>query len=343
MKFSLSLPLLKDPDATDPFRETFELALIAEESGFDTVTIGHHHFMPGNLSDPLTFLAAVAARTSTIRVGTGIFQLPIHNPVRVAEQVAMIDQISGGRVTLGVGMGWWPLEYEVHGSVFRERGARMEEALTILRLVWGEENTAFEGRFHSFPELTVHPRPLQRPRPPIWVAGVAPAAVERAARLGDAWICGPVQSLTAAQRCLGIYRPARATLGLDDAWVLRRYAWLGEDDETVRTEVLPRYVGGLMAHWRESAEEAEELELFARLDAGESISAEDIASDRLLWGDPDRMIEQIRSYERSTGCDHVHLAFGAGLPADTGQASLGTFDEISTMIRFCGRTVIPSF
>ncbi|CAB4626316.1 unannotated protein [freshwater metagenome] len=343
MKFSLSLPLLKDLGAPDPYKETFDLAVIAEESGFDTVTIGHHHFMPGNMSDPLTFLAAVAARTSTVRVGTGIFQLPIHNPVRVAEQVATIDQLSGGRVTLGVGMGWWPLEYDVHGSNFRERGARMEEALTILKLVWSEENTSFDGRFNSFPELTVHPRPLQQPNPPLWVAGVAPAAVDRAARLGDAWICGPVQSLAAALRCLDIYRPACAALAKPDEWILRRYAWIGESDEQVRTEVLPHYVDGLMAHWRESAEEAEELELFARLDSGESISAEDIAADRLLWGNPERVINQIRSYEATTNCTHVHAAFGAGLPADTGQASLGTFDEIAAMIRLFGREVIPAF
>ena len=74
MRFSLSLPLLKDLSAPDPFRETFELAVIAEEAGFDTATIGHHHFMAGNMADPLTFLAAVAARTSTLRIGTGIFQ-----------------------------------------------------------------------------------------------------------------------------------------------------------------------------------------------------------------------------------------------------------------------------
>ena len=343
MKFSLSLPLLKDLSAPDPFRETFALAALAEEHGFDTVTIGHHHFMPGNMSDPLTFLAAVAARTSTVRVGTGIFQLPIHNPVRVAEQVATIDQLSGGRVSLGVGMGWWPLEYEVQGSVFRQRGARMEEALEILRLVWTNEHTSFEGRFWSFPELTVHPRPVQQPNPPLWVAGVAPAAVDRAARLGDAWICGPVQSLAAALRCLEVYRPRRAELGRPDDWVLRRYAWVGADDEQVRTEVLPVYVDGLMAHWRESAEEAEELELFARIDAGEDISAEEIAADRLLWGDPDRVIGQIRAYEAATGCTHVHAAFGAGLPADTGQASLGTFDDIADMIRLFGREVITAF
>ncbi len=343
MRFSLSLPLLEDLSAPDPFRQTFDLAVLAEEAGFDTVTIGHHHFMPGNLADPLTFLAAVAARTSTLRVGTGIFQLPIHNPVRVAEQVATIDQLSGGRVTLGVGLGWWPLEYEVQGSVFRERGARMEEALEILRLVWAEENTSYEGRFWSFPELTVHPRPIQRPRPPLWVAGVAPAAVDRAARLGDAWLWGPVQSLSAGLRCLEQYRSARDAIGEPADFVLRRYAWLGADDEQVRTEVLPRYIDGLMVHWRESVEEDEEKQLFARIDAGEEVSAEEIAADRLLWGGPERVIGQIEDYRAATGCTHVHAAFGAGLPADTGRASLGEFDEIAAMIELFGREVIPAF
>ena len=285
----------------------------------------------------------MAARTSTIRVGTGIFQLPIHNPVRVAEQVATIDQLSGGRVTLGVGMGWWPLEYQVHGSEFRQRGARMEEALEILDLVWTEEDTSYEGRFHSFPELTVHPRPVQRPHPPLWVAGVADAAVERAARLGDAWICGPVQSLSKAQSCLDVYRAACADAGKDGDWVLRRYAWCEADDTTVRDDVLPRYVDGLMAHWRESAEDPEELELFARIDAGDDIGPEDIAADRLLWGDPDRVIAQIERYREATGCTHVHAAFGAGLPADTGQASLGSFEDIARMIRLFGDEVIPAF
>src|SRR4051795_558454 len=94
--FSLSLPLLRDVSARDPYRQTDELAQLSAECGYDTVTVGHHHFMPGNLADPLTFLATVAARTDVLRVGTGIFQLPVHNPVRVAEQVATIDEMSGG-------------------------------------------------------------------------------------------------------------------------------------------------------------------------------------------------------------------------------------------------------
>ena len=343
MKFSLSLPLLKDRSSPDPYRETFALAVLAEGHGFDTVTIGHHHFMPGNLADPLTFLAAVAARTSTVRVGTGIFQLPIHNPVRVAEQVAMVDELSGGRISLGVGLGWWPLEYEVMGSDFRTRGARLEEALQILKRVWTEEDTAFAGRFWSFPELTVHPRPVQDPHPPLWVAGVADAAVDRAARLGDAWLCGPVQSLAKAQSCLAVYRDGCARVGREPDWILRRYAWVGADRRQVLDEVLPAYVDGLMEHWRESVEDDVEKALFARIDAGEDVSPEEIAADRLLYGAPDDVIAQVERYRALTGCEHVHAAFGAGLPATEGMASLGTFAEIAEMIRLFGREVIPAF
>ncbi len=344
MKFSFSLPTIRHPERRDPFEETYALARLAEEEGFDTATIGHHHFLPGNQSDPLTFMAAVAARTTTLRVGTGIFLLPVHHPVRVAEQVATIDQISGGRVSLGVGTGWWPLEYEVHGSSYPERGARMEEALQILRHAWTRPDEPFEGRFHRFPKLTVHPRPVQSPHPPLWVAGVVDAAVERAARLGDAWLCGPVQSLGRAKRCLETYRSACARLGRRPDWILRRYAWIGTDGRKVREEVLPRYVDGLMVHWRESVEDEVEKALFARIDAGERVGPEEIAADRLLWGTPDDVIGQIERYRRETGCDHVHAAFGAGMPAHQDEYStLGDFEAQAEMIRLFGRYVIPHF
>lgn len=344
MEFGCTLPILRDRTSSEPYRPVYELAAVAEESGFTTVTTGHHHFMPGNLSDPLTAMAAVAARTSTLRVGTGIFQLPIHNPVRVAEQVATIDELSGGRVTLAVGLGWWPTEYQVHGSDFRQRGARMEEALEILRLVWTQEDVAFDGRFTQFPELTVYPRPVQQPHPPVYVAGVADAAVDRAARLGDGWMCGPVQSLAKAQSCLDVYRAACAREAKPAKWVLRRYAWVGADGDRVRDEVLPRYVDGLMEHWRESAEDDSERELFARLDAGEAVPPEEIAQDRLLWGSPDQVIGQIQRYRELTGCEHVHVAFGAGLPAAASDRSfLGSFEDMAGMMRLFGEEVIPAF
>jgi probable F420-dependent oxidoreductase len=344
MKFSFSLPILRDVTQRDPYRQTFELASIAEEAGFDTATTGHHHFMFGNMADPLTFMAAVAARTDTLRVGTGIFQLPVHNPVRVAEQVATIDEISGGRISLGVGLGWWDLEYQVHGSNIRQRGSRMEECLEILRLVWSQEHTSYTGKHYSFPELTVYPRPVQQPSIPLWVAGVADAAVDRAARLGDAWMCGPVQSIGKAKSCLELYRARCAELAKPADWILRRYAWVAPDRRTVEEDVLPNYVAGLVEHWRESVEEEEEIELFRRMDAGEDVSIDDIARDRLLYGAPDDVIAQIERYRTETGCEHVHMAFGAGLPANKcGESTLGSFDEHADMIRLFGREVIPAF
>jgi probable F420-dependent oxidoreductase len=344
MRFSFSLPILRDRTLPDPYRQTYELARLAEGVGFDTATTGHHHFMPGNLADPLTFLATVAARTERLRVATGILQLPVHNPVRVAEQVATVDELSGGRVSLGVGLGWWPLEYEVHGSSFAERGARMTEALEILRLVWADEDVAYDGRFWSFPRLTVHPRPIQRPGPPLWVAGVADSAVRRAARLGDAWLCGPVQSLAKAQSCLRVYRDACAAAGRPGDWILRRYTWIGADHRDVEDRVLPAYVDGLLEHWRESAEDDAEKDLFRRLEAGEDVPAAEVAADRLLWGDPDHVIGQIERYRELTGCDHLHAAFGTGLPGGAGaEAHMGGFEQIAEMVRLFGREVIPAF
>ena len=165
MRFSLSLPALRDPGHAQPFHESYALARLAESFGFDTATVGHHHFMPGNASDPITWMTAVAAQTERLRVGTGIFQLPIHNPVRVAEQVATVDQISNGRVSLGVGLGWWPLEYQVHGSRFQERGARMEEALEILKHVWSQRTLLGRGASGAFPSLRSTPVPFRRRTP----------------------------------------------------------------------------------------------------------------------------------------------------------------------------------
>jgi alkanesulfonate monooxygenase SsuD/methylene tetrahydromethanopterin reductase-like flavin-dependent oxidoreductase (luciferase family) len=190
----------------------------------------------------------------------------------------------------------------------------------------------------------VHPRPVQSPHPPLWVAGVVDAAVDRAARLGDAWLCGPVQSLARAKRCLETYHAACSRLGRKPDWILRRYAWIGTDRRKVMEDVLPRYVDGLMIHWRESAEDPEEKALFARIDAGENVTPQEIAGDRLLFGDPDDVIGQIERYRRETGCEHVHAAFGAGMPAhDTEYSTLGDFEAQAEMIRLFGKYVIPHF
>ena len=345
MRFSLMAPVWRDLTDPQPFRQTFELVRIAEEEGYDTVTQGHHHFMMGNLSDPLTYLAALTGITATIRFSTTVFLLPFHNPLRVAEQVAMIDQLSGGRAGIGVGTGWNRLEYQAYGVPFEERGPRMEEALRVMRLLWTEEKVTFEGRFNNFPELTLYPRPIQKPNPPIWVAGGAKVAIDRAARLGDAWLCGPVESFNRIMAMKSFYDEKCLALARTPDWVLRRYVWIAPEAVTIERDILPAYIEGLLGHWRESTTDPENIEIIRRIDAGGPIPTKQIADDRLLWGDPESIVRQIEDLRRKTGLDHLIVAFGTGLPAhsDLNGRSIAGFEEVVKMLRLFAREVMPAF
>lgn len=343
MRFSFSIVPFAEPGAADPYRRTYDLCRIAEDVGFHTAMIGHHHFVSHLPSDPLLFLAAVAARTRTLRLTTAIYLLPVHHPLHVAEQVALLDQISGGRAGLGVGVGWNPLEYEAFGAHLAERGARLEEALGVLREAWTTERFSHHGRFWSFPEVAVHPQPVQQPHPPLWVAGLAPAAIDRAARLADAWICDPVQTTAQVEVLAAMYREACAAHGRDPAWVLRRYVWIGSHRD-LEERWLPTFVEHQLAYWRVSAEGPQERRLFERLDAGETVEAREVAADRFMGGPPDDVIAQIEDCRARTGCDHISIGFGGGMsgrPADTDHDA--AYEEMRTMIERFGREVIPAF
>ncbi len=345
MRFSLMAPVWRDLSDPQPFRQTLDLVRIADSLGYHTVTQGHHHFMMGNLSDPLTYLAALSSITENIRFSTTIFLLPFHHPLRVAEQVATIDQLSGGRAGIGVGTGWNRLEYEAYGVPFAERGPRMEEALKILRLLWTEENLEYRGQFNSFPRLTLYPRPIQKPNPPLWVAGGAKVAIERAARLGDAWLCGPVESFNRIMAMKAVYDAKCAELSRAPDWVLRRYVMIGEDAGAIERDILPPYIDGLLGHWRESTTDPENIEIIRRIDAGEPTPTRRIADDRLLWGDPAGVIAQIEALRARTGLDHLIVAFGTGLPAhaNVNGRSMVDFHGVVRMVRLFAEEVMPAF
>jgi alkanesulfonate monooxygenase SsuD/methylene tetrahydromethanopterin reductase-like flavin-dependent oxidoreductase (luciferase family) len=157
----------------------------AEELGFDAVWLNEHHGHPeGYNPAPLTTAAAIAARTSRIRIGTFVLVLPFHDPVRVAEDAAAIDVLSNGRFELGVGQGYDPREFHSLDVDRRERAARLEEGVHLLRRLWGERNVTFEGKFRRVRDFTLEPRPVQPGGPPLWIGARAPGAIRRAARLG---------------------------------------------------------------------------------------------------------------------------------------------------------------
>ena len=166
-----------------------EQIVYAEQLGFDTVWLPEHHFSPGDGYNPapLTFAAAIAARTKKIKIGTWLLLLPLHHALEVAEQAAIIDIISDGRLILGLGLGYRKEEYEAFGVSRKHRASRMEEGLEVIRKALGTEQFSFSGRHYDLKDASVYPKPVQQPGPPIWVAGNSKAAMKRAARYADAW------------------------------------------------------------------------------------------------------------------------------------------------------------
>jgi len=343
VRFSLSIVPFADPADRDPLRRTFELCRLAESLGFEGVMVGHHHFAAGQISDPLSLLAAIAARTTTLRVATAVFLLPLHHPIEVAERVATLDQLSGGRVSLGVGTGFSAAEHRAFGSALSERGARIEEALGLLRRLWTERDVAGDGRFWRFDPVTVEPRPLQSPHPPLWVAGNATAAIERAARLGTHWLCDPVQTLDEVARLRERYARACAAAGRAPEWVLRRYVWLGRDRAAMEREFLAEFVPRQLAYWRVATEGPAERRLFERLDAGEVVTPREIARDRFCGGSSEDAIADLEACRARTGVSHVSVGFAGGLSGRPEAARSGqVFEATRAMILRFAREVMPA-
>jgi probable F420-dependent oxidoreductase len=192
MKLGLCLPHYGRP--IEPSR-LIQLAARAEEVGLDSVWVTDHVVVPRDVSliyrddmlDPLAVLPWLAGVTERIALGTSVIVLPYRSPLPVAKLLASVDVLSGGRLIVGVAVGWLEREFEALGVPFRERGRRTDEAIELFRAVWTQEYPEIKTASYQLTGLKASPLPLQKPRPPILVGGSSEAALRRAARLGDGW------------------------------------------------------------------------------------------------------------------------------------------------------------
>lgn len=173
----------------EPWREFWEdrlwLMAEAEAMGFDYLLIQEHFFTRDGYGPSVPiFLTKLIERTTTARVGSYTYVLPLHNAAQLAQETAILDHLSGGRLDVTVGAGHRPLEYLAYGYSPKTRPSRMEEGLEVLKRAWTERPFSFHGRYYDLDNITVTPEPLQKPHPPLWVAATAPAAAERAGRHG---------------------------------------------------------------------------------------------------------------------------------------------------------------
>ena len=154
---------------------------------------------PRSLLDPLTALTYVAANTSKIRLGTGICLVPQRNPVYTAKQVADLDYLSGGRVDFGIGIGWLKEEFNALGVPWTDRAGRTEECIGVMKALWCDELSSFQGKYFSFEAAYQNPMPVQRPHPPLIFGGESRAALKRVATLGQGWFTFNVTPESLAQ------------------------------------------------------------------------------------------------------------------------------------------------
>lgn len=300
------------------FEETLGECERAEEAGFDSVWLGEHHNNPILHPAPLIGLAAIASRTHRIRLGTGVLLLPLYHPMMVAEEGAMVDMISGGRLILGIGAGYAPEEFAAFGCSLRERGSRLEEGAGLLLRLWTEEHVTHYGKHYRVEDATVTPRLAQRP--PLWFGAWAEPAIHRAARLGDAWFVGPSANLEEIAPCARIYRKACGEQGKGEGEIaLFRYVFVART-----TEEAIRAAGGPF------------MEAFERMyfrwphpvvkRPQGLLTIERLAEKRIILGDPKKCIEEIVRFRNALNATYLVCRFSVpGIPRKACETSLNLF------------------
>ncbi|HZR81072.1 MAG TPA: LLM class F420-dependent oxidoreductase [Candidatus Binatia bacterium] len=223
-------PSARGPEATARLRE---VAIRADRLGYAVLWTAEHIVFPREIAtpypyggrfpvpvtdpilDPIVALSYAAAVTDRVQLGTSVLVLPYRHPMVLAKQLATLDVMSNGRVLAGVAGGWLREEFELLGVPFRERGARTDEAIALMRALWSEESVTFRGRFWSLEEAAFFPKPARAGGPPIWIGGSSPPAMRRAARLGDGWIAVPRPTLEELARDVATLRRLAEESGRD--------------------------------------------------------------------------------------------------------------------------------
>jgi alkanesulfonate monooxygenase SsuD/methylene tetrahydromethanopterin reductase-like flavin-dependent oxidoreductase (luciferase family) len=193
MKFGITNQTALPPGRTDTesLLNTVEQIVAADECGFDGFWLTEHHFDPYGMACLEPILAHAAAKTRRIRLGAAVWVTPLHHPLRLAENVAALDVLSGGRVNFGVGRGYAVAEFAGFGVDIAQNKAMHEEALDVILRAWTQDEICHEGRFWRIPHSQVHPKPLQKPHPPLFQPLISPGSMDEAVAQGRHAILGP--------------------------------------------------------------------------------------------------------------------------------------------------------
>jgi alkanesulfonate monooxygenase SsuD/methylene tetrahydromethanopterin reductase-like flavin-dependent oxidoreductase (luciferase family) len=280
-------------------------AQAAEAAGFDGCFVPEHHQQEdGYLPNALIVAGLIGMKTERIDVGTCATVLPLHHPIHVAEDCAIIDQATKGRLVLSVGVGYQPQDFEAFGVNVKQRVGRTEEGIEILRQCWRGERFSFSGKYFQLSDVLITPTPCRKPGPPIWFASWSPPGIDRAARIADGWLSDPLQSLPVIKEYTSQYRAAAARHNTRPFICLMRDAVVAGDRD--QAEALSGPLLAAHRHYFGFGVHAED-EYLKDVKGPEDMTFEMIARDRVLFGSPQDCLEQLIRWREEIRPDYLIL------------------------------------
>ena len=300
---------LGGPADADTWRRTIEVAAWADRIGFDSIWLPEGHLRPGATSSPVVALAAIAAVTTRVRLGTTSLLISIHDPLRVAAEVAALDQLSNGRAILGVGRGFEPAMFKAFGIDPRDKRDRFDEALDAILAAWREAKSADDDAGSPL-------RPVQEPHPPLWVAAFGPKGLTQAARRGLPYLASPIESFDALAKNFADHAaqlPAGVAAHSLPVGVMRTVHVAKDAAEARRVK---------------EAAEAEFAAIASRARGAIASRAAGAADDRVIVGEASEVAERIAQYREVLGMNHLVVRPASRVGDEERRVSLARLVEL---------------
>jgi alkanesulfonate monooxygenase SsuD/methylene tetrahydromethanopterin reductase-like flavin-dependent oxidoreductase (luciferase family) len=330
----------------EAFAQSFAQVDAAERWGLDVVWLAELHFLPERsvVSAPLVVASAIAARTRRLKIGIAVQVLPLCHPLRLAEEVATLDHISQGRLIFGVGRSGFPRTYEAYGVPYAESRERFAEVLEILRRAWSDERFSFEGRFYTFRNITLVPRPLQKPYPPLRSAATSPDTYPAIGAMGlPIFVAVRLGTIEELGPNIAAYREAYRAAGHagQGEVYLRVPIYVGETEASARADpehsIMPFY-RTLGAQIEDSATRAGARAIEQRAERGQALQTigyEDVLRDKVIVGTPDSVTKRLQELIRKLGLNGVLAELNCG--------GLVAADKVMRSLQLMCEEVAPRF
>ncbi|MEC7202083.1 MAG: LLM class flavin-dependent oxidoreductase [Pseudomonadota bacterium] len=304
-----------EADITQKFEDLLQVVRLADELGYNSLTkTSHYSTAPYQAFQQFPILARLSAEAPNLRLNAGIILLSLHKPLDIAEQLATIDVMCGGKLIVGAALGYREVELKAFGTNRRERAKRFEENLIAIKRLWTEDSVDMVGSHFELSGATCLPKPFQNPHPPIWIGANADPAIERAARMGDCWYINPHNEISTVIRQMEIYKRAldAANKPFPDELPMRREVFVAPTKAEALRLCGP-YLAGKYENYTDWGQSDELPDDDSKLDQ----AFDELIGDRFLLGSPDEVAEQIIDLHRKVGTNHLIMSMDwAGMPQE---------------------------